>query len=282
MITISVEQTTVSHPEETQQNGFDTLAQEAIQLAIQGRWEEAVSVNRSIIDRSSNDVGAYNRLGRALTELGRYEEAVEAYSKALEISPGNSIASKNLARLKLLSQPSNRGQAKPHRVASHLFVTEMGKAGVVKIQNLASATAARLGVGARLRLEVQGRRLLVADEHGDYLGEVEPKHAVRLVRLIQGGNRYATALLRAGEDEAQAIIREEYQHPAQSATPSFPTLRGRPTRHMARERAAQDTQVDENYVPQEASYAGEEVEDEEKALLEGFSVLEDASDDGGS
>lgn len=272
----------MSHPEELQHNGSDTLAQEAIGLAIQGRWEEAVSVNRSIIDRSSNDVGAYNRLGRALSELGRYEEAMEAYSKALEVSPGNSIASKNLGRLKLLTRPGNKGQAKPHRVASDLFVTEMGKAGVVKIQNLASATAARLGVGARLRLEVQGRRLLVADEHGDYLGEVEPKYATRLARLIQGGNRYAAALLRAGEDEAQAIIREEYQHPTQSSTPSFPTLGGRRVRHLARERTAQDTQVDDNYVPQGASHVEEEVEDEEKALLEGFSVLEDPSDDGGS
>lgn len=272
----------MTHPEELEQDGLDPLAQEATGLAIQGRWEEAVSVNRRIIDRSSNDVRAYNRLGRALTELGRYEEAVEAYSTTLEISPGNSIASKNLARLRLLTQPSNRPEAKPHKVAPQLFVTEMGKSGVVKIQNLPSATAAtRLGMGARLRLEVQGRRLVVVDEHGDYLGEVEAKHAVRLMRLIRGGNRYAAALVRAGEGEAQAIIREEYQHPTQTSIPSFPTLGGRRARQPMRERSTQATQIDENYVPREPNYVEEEVEDEEKALLEGFSVLEDSSDDGG-
>ena len=36
----------------------------AIQLALDGRWDDAASLNRSIIDLFPTDVDAYNRLGR--------------------------------------------------------------------------------------------------------------------------------------------------------------------------------------------------------------------------
>src|SRR3989304_8870339 len=79
-------------------------AEQAIQLAMQGQWEEAAKVNRIIIDVFPNDVDAYNRLGKACTELGRFAEAREAYGKALGLDPHNSIAQKNLARLSSLGE----------------------------------------------------------------------------------------------------------------------------------------------------------------------------------
>ena len=78
----------------------------AIQLALRGRWAEAAQLNRSIIDSFPTDVDAFNRLGKAMTELGRYGEAREAYMKALEIDPLNTIARKNLARLATLGEVS--------------------------------------------------------------------------------------------------------------------------------------------------------------------------------
>ncbi len=40
-------------------------SKEAIALAMQGRWREAVAANMSIIGDFPNDVDAHNRLGRA-------------------------------------------------------------------------------------------------------------------------------------------------------------------------------------------------------------------------
>jgi Flp pilus assembly protein TadD len=48
------------------------LSKEAVNLALQGRWEEAEATNRDIIEKFPSDVEAYNRLGRALTELGNF------------------------------------------------------------------------------------------------------------------------------------------------------------------------------------------------------------------
>lgn len=75
------------------------LSEEAVELAMRGQWEEAVVVNKDIIERFPGEVSAYNRLGKAEMELGDLPHAIEAYKKALEIEPTNTIAKKNIARL---------------------------------------------------------------------------------------------------------------------------------------------------------------------------------------
>src|SRR3989304_2416802 len=62
-------------------------AEAAIQLALQGRWDEAADLNRSIIGLFPTDVDAYNRLGKAMTELGRYGGGREAYQKGRGSGP---------------------------------------------------------------------------------------------------------------------------------------------------------------------------------------------------
>ena len=72
---------------------------QAISLALESRWEEAIGVNRQILDVSPNDVDSWNRLGKAFLELGRLRESREAYQTALELDPVNTIAKRNLERL---------------------------------------------------------------------------------------------------------------------------------------------------------------------------------------
>lgn len=74
--------------------------EEAVELAMRGSWEEAVVVNQGIIEGIPGDVSAHNRLGKAFFELGEYPQAIEAYNNSLKLEPGNSIAIKNIARLR--------------------------------------------------------------------------------------------------------------------------------------------------------------------------------------
>jgi hypothetical protein len=76
----------------------------AIQLAMESRWEEAVQTNRAIIGVFPNDTDSYNRLGKALMELGKYNDAKKAYKKAIELDSTNQIAKKNLDRLGVLAK----------------------------------------------------------------------------------------------------------------------------------------------------------------------------------
>lgn len=48
-----------------------------------GRWEEAVSELRAYLARTDDEGNAYGRLGHALRELGREEEAREAYRQGI-------------------------------------------------------------------------------------------------------------------------------------------------------------------------------------------------------
>lgn len=195
----------------------------AISLAMQSRWEEAVTVNRNIIDLFPNDVDAYNRLGRAYTELGRYKEAKEAYQRAVEIDPNNAIAQKNLARLGNVAVEEMPVRT-TEKVDPHLFIAEMGKTGVANLVRTApKQQLATMAVGDQVYLKPEGRALLVQNSRGEYLGQVEPKVSQRLIDLMKGGNRYAAALVSLEDTNVKIIIRETYKDPSQAGKVSFPT-----------------------------------------------------------
>ncbi len=257
---------------------------EAIVLAMQGRWQEAVAANKAIINVFPKDVNAYNRLGKALTELGQYEEAKVAYSKALEISPKNSIARKNLRRLSLLKevQPARGGD--PHKAAPHLFIEEMGKAGIASLNQPASKEAlAKLAAGDSVHLRVSGQSVIVENDHGDYLGEVEPRIGMRLAKLITGGNRYTAAITSLADHEVKIIIKEIFQHPGQAGRLSFPAKVLEDFRPYVRDSILKYDLEDEETFEEmdDASEWEEEAEEEAEAerLPEGISLLPEDGDE---
>ena len=198
-------------------------SKQAIALAMQSRWREAVATNKSIIGDFPNDINAYNRLGKAFMELGEYAQAREAYSRVLEIDSYNTIAEKNLTRLSHLEEGGVGSEGETLGVEPHQFIEEAGKAGVVDLHRLApKEVLARVVAGARVYLKIDGQNLIVEAGNGQYLGQVVPRHGKRLIRLMQGGNEYVAAITSSTEDVASIIIREVYQHSSQVGQLSFP------------------------------------------------------------
>lgn len=197
--------------------------EQAISLAMQNRWQDAANVNRSIIERFPNDVDAYNRLGRALTELGQYAEAREAYGRAVELDPTNTIARRNLTRLSTIGV--QEAPAKAHeKVDPRMFIAETGKSGVTALVRPAPRDVlAKMTVGDQVYLKPEGRALLVMNANKEYLGQVEPRLSQRLIDLIKGGNRYASAIVSLDDSQVRIIIRETYQDPSQAGKVSFPS-----------------------------------------------------------
>ena len=220
----------------------------AIALAMQSRWSEAVAVNRSLIDDFPGDLESYNRMGRALTELGRIDEAREAFRRVLEVSPHNTIARKNLDRLDQLGDNLPRQQP-THRRATQAFIGESGKTLVTSLVNVAPPKAlARLTPGDDVNLELVGRRLNITDEaSGEELGQVESKTASRIKRLMSGGNRYAATIKSVDDREVTIIIREVYKHPSQARIVSFPS-RASSGAHVSSPSLGYDSTEDENAV----------------------------------
>jgi tetratricopeptide (TPR) repeat protein len=199
-------------------------SKQAIALAMQGRWREAVAANKSLIESFPNDVDAYNRLGRAYMELGEYSLSREAYERAIELDPYNSIAQKNLNRLSHLGGTVVDSAGGFYKVEPQQFIEEVGKAGVVNLHRLAPPEIlAKTVAGSGANLRIEGPRLVVENSRGEYLGQVEPKHGQRLIKLMDGGNKYTAAIISSTEEAVTVIIREVYQHPSQAGRPSFPS-----------------------------------------------------------
>ncbi len=195
----------------------------AINLAMQSKWDDAVSANQSILNVFPNDVDSYNRLGKAYTELGRYDEARDSYSKALSIEPSNTIARKNLTRLAGLKGTEPEKASVATRVDPKLFIEEAGKTAVSMLRNpSAREVLAKVTAGDQVSLETQDDSVRILTLNGDYLGKLEPRLATRLVGLMKGGNRYEAAITSVTDQQVKVIVREVYQAPAMVGRVSFP------------------------------------------------------------
>ncbi len=199
----------------------------AIQQALASQWEEAVITNKNILNLFPHEPDAYNRLGKAYSELGQYAEARQAYSQTLKYSPNNTIAKKNLDRLSLLQEEPVLIHTGAERIDPRLFIEETGKTGTTELINIApTSVLAKVGVGDKVQLHVSGHTLIVRNAAGEDIGQIEPRLANRLINFMEGGNRYAAAILGMENGQVRLIIREEYQHPGMFGKVSFPSQGG--------------------------------------------------------
>jgi len=232
-----------------------TKSEQAISLAMKNRWEEAAQLNREILDMFPNEVDAFNRLGKALTELGRYGEARDAYSRAVKLDPLNGIATKNLQRLGKLAAEGSAAPP-PTPVDPRLFIEESGKTSVTQLTDVRRGEAAtKLSAGDQLQMERRGSQVVVTDAAGQEIGRIEPKLEQDLIRLLDIGNQYSVFVTAAQEQSVHVIIRETHRSAAMGNRPSFrPAAASEGARPYTREGMLR--------------YELEEEEEEEEELLE--------------
>jgi len=196
-------------------------SEQAISLAMKNRWDEAAQLNREILDMFPNEVDAYNRLGKALTELGHYGEARDAYAQAVKLDPLNGIAAKNLQRLGKLAADGSATPA-PSPVDPRLFIEESGKTTVTVLTDVKRGDAtAKLSAGDQMKIERRGNQVLVVDAAGQEIGRIEPKLEQDLIRLIDLGNHYSVFVTAANDQQVHVIIRETHRSAQMANRPSF-------------------------------------------------------------
>ena len=251
------------------------MTKEAIDLAMQGQWREAISVNKAIIENVPVDVEAYNRLGKAYMEMGEYDQAKEAYNSALELDPDNTISKKNLSRLSQLEGVPVKTKEERPKAAPHIFIGDVGKAGVFNLHDVASGPVlAKMSAGDQVFLKVVGQQLNVENEDGEYLGKLEPQYGYRLARLIEGGNEYTSAIVSVDDSMARVIIREVFQHPSQTQRLSFPARAAEGFRPHVKDTLLRQGGADEEYFEEAEEIDYGDLDDGE-LLPDGFSILEE-------
>jgi len=215
-----------------------------------------------------DEAEAYNRLGKALTELGQVSGARDAYAKALDLDATNTIARRNLDRLATMKDAAAAAAA-PTQLDTRLFVEETGTATVAKLQATNAETSAVLDAGDIVNLQVQGNAVNVLTVKGDYVGMVEPRIGLRLSKMMTAGNRYNAAMITTS-GELKVMLRETFKHPSMIDKVSFPTGRTSEIRAYTRKgllRRDDEDEVefgDDEYVEEESdegwSETGEELD----------------------
>ena len=209
---------------------------QAIELATQRRWDEAAVVNQELLDVIPDDVEALNRLGKALSETGRYAAARKALESALEFSPSNAIARKNLERMAGLNDaPTNSKSGDANgRLTPQVFIEESGKSTTTNLVGLGAASVlGQVASGDTVQLVVDGATVEVQNRDGHRLGRLEPKLAARLIRLLAGGNKYVSAIASISTKGVSVAVRETYQSSKMSGLVSFPAPTKRTPSYIA-------------------------------------------------
>jgi tetratricopeptide (TPR) repeat protein len=201
------------------------LIQNAITLATQSRWQEALEANREIVEIAPEDAEAFNRLGKAHTELGQITEAREAYENSLKADPANLIAQRNLDRLSRITETEAADLAAKagQKLDPRFFMEETGKTGVTLLEAVADEEVlATLGAGDEIQVREQDGGLVAVTTSGTYIGRVEKSLEVRLLRLIQTGNQYQAGIVGVDGSTVRIIIREIQQSAENAGRISFP------------------------------------------------------------
>jgi len=268
------------------------IADEAVQLAIAGKWDEAVKLNKFIVESYGADEETQNRLGKALSELGKLKEAKVAYESALKLNPMNSIAKKNAARINALLHQKEGLKVGGTRVDLNLFVEEMGKTVITTLEG-AAGICSKVAAGDVAELKIESDGIVAETSRGVRLGLLEAKLARRLTKFMRGGNRYQAGVTACDGTTIKLIVRETYQDPHFAGKPSFPMRRKREVEFrpytkeslLAREVEvfAEDEEEEETLVAAPVSDEMEEgmhaVEDEAEAETMDFSDEADAEAD---
>jgi tetratricopeptide (TPR) repeat protein len=202
-------------------------ADEAVQLAIAGKWDEAAKLNRVIIESFGADEETQNRLGKALSELGKLKDAKAAYEAALKLNPMNSIAKKNAARINTLLHQKEGLKVGGTRVDLNLFVEEMGKTIITALEGASGDICSKVAAGDVAELRIDGDGIVAETARGLKLGQLEAKLARRLIKFMRGGNRYQGGVTSCDGNSVKLIVRETYQDPKFVGKPSFPMRRKR-------------------------------------------------------
>jgi tetratricopeptide (TPR) repeat protein len=243
-------------------------ADDAVQLAIAGKWDDAVKLNKFIIDSFGADEETQNRLGKALSELGKLKDAKSAYEAALKLNPMNSIAKKNAARINTLLHQKEGLKAGGTRVDLNLFVEEMGKTIITMLESSAPDICSKVAAGDVAELRIEGDGIAAETSRGVRLGLLEAKLARRLIKFMRGGNRYQAGVTSCDGSAVKLIVRETYQDPKFAGKPSFPMRRKREVEfrpYTKESLLAREVEV----------FAGDE---EEEALVAGAPATDDIED----
>lgn len=214
---------------------MDRTAQDAIQAALAGNWEEAVRLNKQIVADAPTNIDALNRLAHALFELGQWQKARKTYRAILKQDKYNVIAFRGLARLE---QNTTSAATRVHEPSTFplspgLFLEEPGITKILKLLRPASPRVlSKHSVGNPVILCMKHRSLVITSNAGEYLGVLPDELARHLQPRIRAGNVYEAYIKSVGAKEVTVLLRETHRKGKYRTLPAFLALNDQKARAL--------------------------------------------------
>lgn len=203
------------------------LKTQAIQTALTGNWNKAITLNQELLKENPQDIETLNRIALAYTALGNPKEAKRFYQEVLQIDNQNPIALKNLKRLaEARKNHAERGPGVPVLAGdiNTMFLEETGKTKVIELINVAQPElVAHLMTGELLTLQVKRLKIFVLDGKKQYIGMLPDDIGKRLLKFLKGGNTYQTCVKSLHNHKINVFIKETKRMNRFKNQPSFAT-----------------------------------------------------------
>lgn len=200
------------------------LTKNAIDAALDCRWDEALKLNRQILRLDPQNVDALNRQGRVYMEMGKYNLAKKYYCQVVKIDPYNPIAIKNL---KIVKSFKSNGLHHTHtnglwKLSPSLFLQEPGKTKIVNLLKVAEPQKlSKAYCGMKVNMVIKNRKITIVDDDSNYLGVLPDDICHHLLRLLKGGNKYDLFIKSVRVNALSVIVKEVFRSKRFKNQPSF-------------------------------------------------------------
>lgn len=201
-----------------------SLHQQAILAALSAKWDDALKLNKQIIETEPESIDALNRLARAYFEIGNLSESKKNYQKSLNIDPYNQIAFKFLKRIEACGKNGKSFQPSQNhaQIGTDLFIEEPGKTKIVPLLKVAEPQRLSILIpGEIVKMAPKNRGMVVTDQSDKYLGILPDDLARRLLKLMHGGNKYQVLIKTIKPNGVSVLIREMVRSARFKNQPSF-------------------------------------------------------------
>jgi hypothetical protein len=199
-----------------------TLKNQAIQTALDGNWQNAIVINKTLVGENPEDVDALNRLALAYSITGKLKEAKSTYQKVINLDPLNPIALRSLKKLK--EKGLSLGNGTSNTQINNKFLEEPGKTKVVELVNIAQPEIVEsLRTGQSVLLSIKRLKIFVL-EGKQYIGVLPDDIARRLIKFINSGCLYEAYIKSSNQHKVTVFIKEFKKVNKFKDQPSFTSL----------------------------------------------------------
>lgn len=187
-----------------------TLKDNAIKLALDNNWEEAILINQELLTENPKDIDSLKRLAYAYMQSGKFSEAKETYNAIIDLDSTNPIATKNLKKLLALSQQKNGVSSLPHiNHMDNVFIQEAGKTKTVDLTNVADKkTLMSLQHGDDINLIIKRSKIFALTSDKTFIGMLPDSVCIRLIGFMKGGNEYQACIKGVDDKNVTIFIKE--------------------------------------------------------------------------